>query len=62
MITLGEGVGANWWCVLYPPLCFLDFSNGVAVGDGFEDSKTVKAAMLEPEAEEKDAVDVIGRQ
>lgn len=20
-ITLGEGVGANWWCVLFPPLC-----------------------------------------
>jgi stage II sporulation protein R len=37
LITLGEGVGANWWCVLYPPLCFLDFSNGVAVSDGFED-------------------------
>ncbi|MEH7251177.1 stage II sporulation protein R, partial [Neobacillus niacini] len=38
LITLGEGTGANWWCVLYPPLCFLDFSNGVAVkSDGFED-------------------------
>ena len=20
-ITLGEGAGRNWWCVLYPPLC-----------------------------------------
>ncbi|RKP47321.1 stage II sporulation protein R [Cohnella endophytica] len=20
-ITLGEGSGANWWCVLFPPLC-----------------------------------------
>lgn len=20
-ITLGEGAGHNWWCVLYPPLC-----------------------------------------
>jgi stage II sporulation protein R len=37
LITLGEGKGANWWCVLYPPLCFLDFSNGVAVqSEGFE--------------------------
>ncbi|WP_313803893.1 stage II sporulation protein R [Cytobacillus sp.] len=36
LITLGEGNGANWWCVLFPPLCFLDFSNGVAVSDGFE--------------------------
>ncbi len=31
VITLGEGKGANWWCVLFPPLCFLDFSNGTAV-------------------------------
>jgi stage II sporulation protein R len=31
LITLGEGQGANWWCVLFPPLCFLDFSNGEAV-------------------------------
>ncbi|WP_429887809.1 stage II sporulation protein R [Heyndrickxia ginsengihumi] len=37
LITLGEGKGANWWCVLYPPLCFLDFSNGLAVSKGFED-------------------------
>ncbi|MGM9925882.1 MAG: stage II sporulation protein R, partial [Bacillus sp. (in: firmicutes)] len=31
VITLGSGQGANWWCVLFPPLCFLDFSNGTAV-------------------------------
>ncbi|MCM3006583.1 stage II sporulation protein R [Priestia koreensis] len=33
LVTLGEGEGANWWCVLFPPLCFLDFSNGAAVQD-----------------------------
>lgn len=31
LITLGEGKGSNWWCVLFPPLCFLDFSNGTTV-------------------------------
>lgn len=31
LITLGNGEGANWWCVLFPPLCFLDFSNSEAV-------------------------------
>ncbi|BBO00189.1 stage II sporulation protein R [Sporolactobacillus terrae] len=30
VITLGDGRGANWWCVLFPPLCFLDFSNSDA--------------------------------
>lgn len=24
IITLGEGSGDNWWCVLFPPLCLLD--------------------------------------
>jgi stage II sporulation protein R len=42
LITLGKGEGANWWCVLYPPLCFLDFSNGVAVSEGFEEKKASK--------------------
>jgi len=31
VVTLGTGQGANWWCVLFPPLCFLDFANGDAV-------------------------------
>ncbi|MGP4063820.1 stage II sporulation protein R [Oceanobacillus sp. M65] len=31
LITIGEGKGNNWWCVLFPPLCFLDFSNGTTV-------------------------------
>lgn len=27
-ITLGEGAGQNWWCVVFPPLCFADSQNG----------------------------------
>ena len=23
-ITIGNGQGENWWCVLFPPLCLLD--------------------------------------
>ena len=23
-ITIGEGAGENWWCVLFPPLCIID--------------------------------------
>lgn len=37
LITIGEGKGANWWCVLFPPLCFLDFSNGTLVADADEE-------------------------
>ena len=23
-IVLGEGKGSNWWCVMFPPLCFIN--------------------------------------
>ncbi|RLQ93529.1 stage II sporulation protein R [Falsibacillus albus] len=54
LITLGKGEGANWWCVLYPPLCFLDFSHGVAVSEGFEDAHTAKAAENTTAADQND--------
>lgn len=54
LITLGEGEGANWWCVLFPPLCFLDFSNGVAVSEGFEENQNNKpSSSTKAEAKEK---------
>lgn len=27
-IIIGEGAGENWWCVLYPQLCFTSSPNG----------------------------------
>lgn len=24
VVTLGEGIGDNWWCVLFPPLCLME--------------------------------------
>ncbi len=24
VVTLGNGLGNNWWCVLFPPLCLLE--------------------------------------
>ncbi|HBQ94480.1 MAG: stage II sporulation protein R [Sulfobacillus benefaciens] len=31
LVVLGKGQGHNWWCVLFPSLCFIDMSNAVAV-------------------------------
>ncbi len=31
LVTLGKGLGHNWWCVLFPSLCFIDMSNAVAI-------------------------------
>ncbi|MBX6352091.1 MAG: stage II sporulation protein R [Thermoflavifilum sp.] len=38
-ITLGAGQGQNWWCVLFPPLCFIEIADGDAVPNtgGFPD-------------------------
>lgn len=30
-VTLGAGAGKNWWCVLFPPLCFVDAGSGDAL-------------------------------
>jgi stage II sporulation protein R len=30
-VLIGEAKGANWWCVLFPPMCFLDWSTGVVL-------------------------------
>lgn len=32
-VVIGKGEGANWWCVMFPPLCFVDISHGVAEED-----------------------------
>ena len=31
VITLGEGKGDNWWCVLFPPLCLLEAEESTEV-------------------------------
>ncbi|MGG3193606.1 MULTISPECIES: stage II sporulation protein R [Priestia] len=56
LITLGKGEGANWWCVLFPPLCFLDFSNGEAV-KAPEPSEEPKAEKEKPAASESKSGD-----
>ena len=28
-VEIGEAKGQNWWCVMFPPLCFVDISSGI---------------------------------
>lgn len=28
-VEIGKAEGQNWWCVMFPPLCFVDVSSGV---------------------------------
>lgn len=32
-IDIGDSCGQNWWCVLYPPLCFVEGSYGIATDE-----------------------------
>jgi len=44
-VIIGSGVGENWWCVMYPPLCF--GAEGKAIDD--EAMQKLKSSMS-PEA------------
>lgn len=39
-VTIGTGEGQNWWCVLFPPLCFVDSLSGEAVASAAVVAKT----------------------
>ena len=28
-VEIGEAKGQNWWCVMFPPLCFVDVTSGI---------------------------------
>ena len=28
-VEIGDAKGQNWWCVMFPPLCFVDDQNGI---------------------------------
>ncbi|WP_223066010.1 stage II sporulation protein R [Paenibacillus caui] len=43
-VTLGSGQGKNWWCVLFPPLCFIDGGSGEALAKGDNGDKAPAAA------------------
>lgn len=40
-ITIGKASGRNWWCVLYPSLCFVDTVHGVVPESSKEELKNV---------------------
>lgn len=59
-ITIGEGAGANWWCVLFPPLCFVDTANAdTRPPDGGEEERAGTDAPPE-DAHAHDADDAAG--
>lgn len=47
-IEIGDAIGQNWWCVLFPPLCFVNSSTGIVP----EDSKNVLKENINSESYE----------
>ncbi len=47
-VSIGEANGKNWWCVMFPPLCFVDVSSGVVPEDSKE---TLEESLSDEEYE-----------
>lgn len=43
-VDLGEAAGHNWWCVLYPSLCFVDVTSGVVPEESKEELQSILPA------------------
>lgn len=39
-IKIGEASGQNWWCMLYPSLCFVDVTSGIVPDESKDNLKT----------------------
>ena len=35
-VEIGDAEGQNWWCVMFPPLCFVDISSGIVPDESKE--------------------------
>lgn len=40
-VKIGEAQGKNWWCVMFPPLCFVDIAQGVISEKTLEEFKEI---------------------
>lgn len=36
-VQIGEAKGQNWWCVMFPPLCFINVTSGVVPDESKEE-------------------------
>ena len=40
-VKIGKAEGQNWWCVMFPTLCFVDVSSGIVPEESKEELQTV---------------------
>jgi stage II sporulation protein R len=55
-VVIGEGSGANWWCVMFPPLCFVDVSSGVVSEDISEeiDEESIEVTSVDENTDDEE--------
>jgi hypothetical protein len=41
-VTLGEGLGDNWWCIIFPPLCLIEAEESTEVEYNFFVKEIIK--------------------
>lgn len=46
-VSIGEGEGKNWWCVMFPPLCFVDMGYNNIGNSGEELGQSLKEADVD---------------
>ncbi|GAB6137230.1 stage II sporulation protein R [Halanaerobaculum tunisiense] len=46
-VTLGQGAGENWWCVLFPPLCFIDSADQLPSQKSGQSKDEIEKGKLE---------------
>ena len=51
-ITIGEGAGHNWWCVMYPPICLPAAEEKQELSDVLDDGQ-LQIVENEPQYEIK---------
>lgn len=70
-LIIGEGRGENWWCVLFPPLCFSIAPPTLATAEGeqkdfLQAQETASCLLLKEAGEKKNtswlAVDSVGKK
>lgn len=40
-VEIGEAKGRNWWCVMFPSLCFIDISSGIVPEESKEELQNI---------------------
>lgn len=51
-IEIGQAMGENWWCVMFPPMCFTDFGKKDSFVLDYDTQKKLEEVLTKEEIEE----------